>query len=308
MQDLASILQTSPIILTSLCLIIGLLVGSFLNVVIYRLPVMMERGWKKECMEYLQLDQSKDNSKSDSDQQSSAIISSAEEEPFNLSVPLSRCPKCNSAIKPYQNIPVISYLFLQGKCAVCKNPIALRYPLIEAFTGITSVIVAWHFGYGIELPFALLLTWTLIALSFIDIDHQLLPDSITLPLLWLGLFLSLFSIFTNSQSSIIGAIAGYLSLWLVYQGFKLITGKEGMGFGDFKLLALLGAWFGWQYLPLIILLSSLVGAVIGIAMIVLVKKDRNIPIPFGPYLAAAGWLALLWGDQINSLYLNAVGL
>ena len=292
MLEIHNLLQSSPISLISLIAIIGLLVGSFLNVVIYRLPVMMERGWKKECMEYLEID---DDSKEES-------------EPFNLTLPLSRCPKCQWAIKPYQNIPVISYLFLQGKCSNCKIHISLRYPLIEAFSGLTSAIVAWHFGYTIELLFALLLTWSLIALSFIDIDHQLLPDSITLPVLWLGLFLSLFSIYTDTNSSIIGAIAGYLSLWTVFQLFKLATGKEGMGYGDFKLLALLGAWLGWQYLALIILLSSVVGAVIGISMIILVKKDRNTPIPFGPYLAAAGWLALIWGDKINSLYLNSIGL
>jgi len=292
MQDLQSILHSSPILLTSLTLIIGLLVGSFLNVVIYRLPVMMEQGWKKECTEYLELDSEKEQ----------------DEGVFNLIFPLSRCPSCNAAIKPYQNIPVISYCFLKGQCANCKSHISLRYPLIEAFTGLMSAIVAWHFGYSVELLFALLLTWSLITLSFIDIDHQLLPDSITLPMLWLGLFLSLFSIYTDTNSSIIGAIAGYLSLWTVFHLFKLATGKEGMGFGDFKLLALFGAWLGWQYLPIIILLSSLVGAVIGVSMVVLTKKDHNIPIPFGPYLAAAGWLAFIWGEQINSLYLASIGM
>ncbi len=292
MQELNSLLQSSPMLVIAVVSIIGLLIGSFLNVVIYRLPVMMERGWKKECMEYLEIEGEGQD----------------EPEPFNLTFPLSRCPSCGSAIKPYQNIPVISYLFLQGKCANCKAHISLRYPLIEAFTGMTSAVVAWHFGYSVEMGFALLLTWSLIALSFIDIDHQLLPDSINLPVLWLGLFLSLFSIYTNTYSSIIGAIAGYLSLWMVYQLFKLATGKEGMGYGDFKLLALLGAWLGWQYLPLIILLSSLVGAVIGISMILLAKRERSAAIPFGPYLAAAGWLALIWGEQINALYLNSIGL
>ncbi len=252
---------------------------------------MMERGWKKECTEYLELDSNEEDNT-----------------PFNLMVPLSRCPSCNTAIKPYQNIPVISYLFLRGKCAHCKAHISLRYPLIEAFTGIASAIVAWHFGYSVETLFALLLTWSLIALSFIDIDQQLLPDSITLPMLWLGLFLSLFSIYTDTHASIIGAVAGYLSLWTVYQLFKLATGKEGMGFGDFKLLALFGAWLGWQYLPIIILLSSLVGAVIGISMVIFVKKDHNTPIPFGPYLAAAGWLALIWGNDINTAYLSTIGM
>lgn len=291
MDDLFSILQSSPALLISLVFIIGLLIGSFLNVVIYRLPVMMQRGWKKECTEYLELEQPEEDS-----------------EPFNLTLPLSRCPGCNADIKPYQNIPVVSYIFLKGKCANCKTHISLRYPLIESFTGIVSAIVAWHFGYNIEMLFALFLTWSLVALSFIDLDHQLLPDSINFPLLWLGLFLSLFSIFTDSHSSIIGALAGYLTLWTVYQVFKLVTGKEGMGYGDFKLLAVFGAWLGWQYLPVIILLSSLVGAVIGVSMIIFVKKDRNIPIPFGPYLAAAGWIALLWGEKINALYLSSVGM
>jgi leader peptidase (prepilin peptidase)/N-methyltransferase len=291
MEALFSILQSSPLLLTSIIFVIGLMIGSFLNVVIYRLPVMMQRGWKKECLEYLELEQPEDDN-----------------EPFNLTLPLSRCPGCNTAIKPYQNIPVISYLFLKGKCAKCKIHISLRYPLIESFTGIVSAVVAWHFGYSVEMLFALILTWSLVALSFIDIDYQLLPDSINFPLLWLGLFLSLFSIYTDPSSSIIGALAGYLSLWTVYQGFKIVTGKEGMGYGDFKLLAVFGAWLGWQYLPLIILLSSLVGAIIGISMVVFVKKDKNIPIPFGPYLAVAGWIALLWGDKINSLYLNVTGL
>ncbi len=291
MQELHVILQTSPLFVTLLVFTIGLLVGSFLNVVIYRLPEMMKRGWNKECKEYLEIENSDENT-----------------EIFNLSLPLSRCPGCKSEIKPYQNIPVISYLFLKGKCANCKTSISARYPLIEAFTGMASAIVAWHFGYSFELLFALLLTWALVALSFIDIDHQLLPDSITLPVLWLGLFLSLFSLYTDTSSSIIGAIAGYLSLWTVFHLFKWITKKDGMGYGDFKLLALFGAWLGWQYLPLIILLSSLVGAVIGIAMIVFGDKDKNIPIPFGPYLAAAGWLALLCGDKVNTLYLNYAGL
>jgi len=270
--------------------IIGLLVGSFLNVVIYRLPVMLQRSWRKECIEYLQME------------------AENEGEPFNLSLPLSRCPKCQSPIKPYQNIPVISYVFLKGQCAHCKNPISIRYPLIEAFTATLSVLVAWHFGYTVQAGFALLLTWCLIALSFIDIDHQLLPDNITLPMLWLGLLLSLFGLYTDVNASVIGAIAGYMVLWLVYQAFKLATGKEGMGYGDFKLLALFGAWLGWQTLPMIILLSSLVGAVIGIAMIMFAKHDQNKPIPFGPYLAAAGWIALLWGNDLNRLYLTSAGL
>jgi leader peptidase (prepilin peptidase)/N-methyltransferase len=272
--------------------IMGLLVGSFLNVVIYRLPIMMERAWRQECEEFLELD----------------TAQTVEPEPFNLIIPLSRCPHCQAAIRPHQNIPVLSYVCLRGKCANCKGSISIRYPLIEAFTGVCSALVAYHFGYGAALGWALLLTWALIALSFIDIDKQLLPDSITLPFLWLGLVLSLFDVFVDSHNSIIGAAAGYLSLWLVYQLFKFATGKEGMGYGDFKLLALFGAWLGWQYLPLIVLLSSLVGAVIGIAMVLFLGKDRQIPIPFGPYLAAAGWLSLLWGNEMIKGYFSLIGL
>lgn len=287
-----TILSSAPFF-TALCGIIGLLVGSFLNVVIYRLPIMMQRTWRKECTEYLQL---------------AAESEQTEEEAFNLVFPLSRCPGCNAPIKPYQNIPVISYVFLKGKCAACGNPISVRYPIIEALTAIASAAVAWHFGYTPQAGFALLLTWALVALIFIDIDHQLLPDSITLPMLWLGLCLSLFNLYTDAHASIIGAVAGYLALWTVFHLFKLATGKEGMGYGDFKLLALFGAWLGWQYLPVIILLSSLVGAVIGLGMIVFTRHDRNVPIPFGPYLAIAGWIALLWGNSLNRLYLTFAGV
>lgn len=275
------------IVLTS---ILGLMIGSFLNVVIYRLPVMMQNGWRRDCLAYLQMP------------------AEPEGERFDLLWPGSRCPACKTEIRAYQNIPVLSYLWLHGKCGHCAAPISPRYPLIEAFTGLCSALVAWHFGYGWPMLFGLVLTWSLIALSFIDIDHQLLPDSITLPVLWLGLCLSLFSVYTDAHASIIGAVAGYLSLWSVYRLFKLLTGKEGMGFGDFKLLALLGAWLGWQYLPLIIILSSLVGALIGIAMIAFGQRDAGRPIPFGPYLAAAGWLALIWGNDLNRLYLNFAGL
>lgn len=294
MQQL-DILLNSPFMLTSLVGLIGLLVGSFLNVVIYRLPIMMQQNWRRDCTEYLQLD-------------STQTEPQPKQESFNLVLPLSRCPSCLTPIKPYQNIPVISYLFLKGRCATCGNPISSRYPMIEAFTAIASAIVAGHFGYSPQTLFALILTWSLIALSFIDIDHQLLPDNITLPVLWLGLFLSLFGFFTDPYAGIIGTVAGYTSLWAVYQLFKLATGKEGMGYGDFKLLALFGAWLGWQYLPIIILLSSLVGAIIGLSMILIVKRDHNIPIPFGPYLAAAGWIALLWGNNLNQFYLTTAGL
>lgn len=290
MDDL-NYLFGSKALLASIVGLFSLMVGSFLNVVIYRLPVMMQSAWRKDCNDYLGL---------------SSEISTTE--PFNLVFPLSRCPVCKTGIKPHHNIPVISYILLRGKCANCKTSISRRYPIIEAFTAISSALIAWHFGLTPQMGFALLLTWSLIALSFIDIDHHLLPDSITLPMLWLGLFLSVFDLFTDSHASIIGAIAGYLSLWCVYHLFKLLTGKEGMGFGDFKLLALFGAWLGWQYLPIIILLSSLVGAVVGIIMIITSQHDRNKPIPFGPYLATAGWIALLWGPDINRLYLNIAGL
>ena len=287
---LLNTLQNSPAFLISAVFIIGLMVGSFLNVLIYRLPEMMHRSWRRQCLDFLELPAEKSP------------------ETFNLSFPGSHCPNCKTAIKALQNIPILSYLFLRGKCSACGGAISARYPSIEAFTAACSVIIAWRFGYSPALIFALLLTWSLIALSFIDIDRQLLPDSITLPMLWLGLILSLFSIFTDSRASIIGAAAGYLSLWSIYQLFKLTTGKQGMGFGDFKLLALFGAWLGWQYLPLIILLSSLAGLVISGSMIILKKHDARQPIPFGPYLAAAGWLALIWGNDLNSFYLQTVGL
>lgn len=284
-MTILSLLQSSPTLFICLIALLGLLVGSFLNVVIYRLPIMMERDWQSQCDEL--------NGKE-----------SQASEPFTLSTPPSRCPHCNHAISALENIPIISYVLLGGKCKQCKAGIAIRYPLIEALTGLLSGIVAWQFGFDWACLGALLLTWSLIALTFIDVDHQLLPDSITLPLLWLGITFNLFTVYTDLQSSVIGAMAGYLSLWLVFQGFKLATGKEGMGFGDFKLLAALGAWLGWALLPSIILLSSLVGAIVGITLIVLRQHQRDIPIPFGPYLAAAGWLALVWGNDINNTYIN----
>jgi len=291
MQALTSLL-TTPYLLISLSALIGLLVGSFLNVVIYRLPIMMQLSWRKECADYLQIE----------------LDEAKPSEPFNLAMPLSRCPDCKTAIKPYENIPVISYIFLRGRCANCNKPIPIRYPLIEVLTAISSAVITYHFGDNTQTLFALPLTWALIAICFIDIDHQLLPDSITLPLLWLGLFLSLFGIYTDSQASIIGAIGGYGILWSVYQLFKLATGKEGMGYGDFKLLAVFGAWLGWKYLMVIILLSSLVGAIIGILLIIFANHHHNKPIPFGPYLASAGWIALLWGNELNQLYLTYTGL
>ncbi len=288
-------LLSQPVFYLTFVGIAGLMVGSFLNVVIYRLPIMMQREWRKDCVEYLSLD-------------AATYQNPAEAEPFNLLLPPSRCPQCQAPIKPHQNIPVLSYLLLKGRCANCDAAIPARYPAIEAFTGLLSVIVAWHFGFTGHTVLGLLLTWSLIALSFIDIDHQLLPDSITLPLTWLGLLLSLSNWFTDAHASIIGAVAGYLFLWGVYHVFKLTTGKEGMGFGDFKLLALFGAWLGWQYLPQIVLMSTLAGALLGTAMIVFGNQERSKPIPFGPYLAIAGWIALLWGQQINQLYVAISGL
>jgi leader peptidase (prepilin peptidase)/N-methyltransferase len=286
-EPLLSLLEANAPLFAAVCALFGLIVGSFLNVVIYRLPVMMQRSWDSQCQELLELEQTA-------------------HEPFNLVTPGSRCPHCGNHIGALENIPVLSYLLQRGRCKHCREPISIRYPLIELFTAVLSGITAWHFGFGWPAAFAVLLTWALIAMSFIDIDHQLLPDDITLPFLWLGLLLSLFGLYADMPSAIIGTVAGYLSLWLVYHTFKLITGKEGMGYGDFKLFALFGAWLGWQALPLILLLSSLVGAIIGIAMILLLGRDRLQPIPFGPYLAAAGWIAMLWGNDITQAYLQSI--
>ncbi len=279
--------------------LIGFTVGSFLNVVIHRLPRMMEKQWHRDCQELLANMQS---------EQTERNAQTGDEAPYTLSRPASHCPHCGHPIRAWENIPVISWLFLKGRCSACHNPISLRYPLVEAVTGALSFVVAYHFGFTWAVFAALVLTWALIALSMIDFDVQLLPDNITLPFLWLGLLINLGGLFTDPRSAIIGAAAGYLSLWSVYQLFKRLTGKEGMGYGDFKLLALLGAWFGWQYLPQIILLSALVGAVVGILLIVVRGRDRNIPIPFGPYLAAAGWISMMWGDRINQAYLHWSGL
>lgn len=283
-------LQQTPAAFLAAVGVLGLLMGSFLNVVILRLPRMLEREWRSQCQELL------------------GASAPVPDQHFDLLWPPSACPHCQRRIRPWENIPLLSYLLLRGRCRGCGGRISLRYPLIEALTAVLSVYVAWHFGFGAQALTALALTWGLIALSVIDLDHQLLPDNLTLPLLWLGLLLSLGEVFVDPRASIIGAVAGYLSLWLVYHGFRLLTGKEGMGYGDFKLLAMLGAWLGWQALPVIILLSSLVGALVGITMILLLGRDRNIPIPFGPYLAAAGWLALLWGDRLTDAYLRMTGL
>ncbi len=269
--------------------VVGLCVGSFLNVVIHRLPLMMQRQWRAECAELEGRE-------------------APPAEPLNLVEPRSRCPSCGAPIKAWQNIPVVSWIALRGRCAACQAPISMRYPGVEILAGALSVLLAWRFGYSPALVAALLFVWALIALAFIDLDTQLLPDDITLPLLWLGLIANLFDTFVDLRSAVLGAAGGYLILWSVYWGFRLLAKKEGMGFGDFKLLAAIGAWLGWQALPVTILLSSLVGAVVGITLILIRGRDRNVPIPFGPYIAAAGWLALLWGEDITQAYLRFAGL
>ncbi|PCK09160.1 MAG: prepilin peptidase [Alteromonadaceae bacterium] len=274
-------------------LVLGLLVGSFLNVVIYRLPQIMMADWRNECRVFLA-------------EKAGEEVKEEEQEVFNLSLPRSHCPKCKAMVKAWQNIPIISYIILRGRCHHCGVHISLRYPIIELISGLLSLFIAAYFGYSLELGLALVFTWSLIALTMIDIDHQLLPDDIVMPLMWLGLLVNTQGIFASPIDAIYGAAAGFLTLWAIYWAFKLLTKKEGMGRGDFKLLAALGAWMGWQLLPMVILLSSIVGAVIGIAGILIYGKDKNIPIPFGPYLAIAGWIAFFWGEDITSLYLQVM--
>jgi len=299
------VLQESPALLVGSAFLLSLLIGSFLNVVIHRLPVMLDRQWRAQAREMLL------------DPASPAPATEREPEPerYNLVVPRSACPHCGAPIRAHQNIPVVSYLLLGGKCASCRAKISPRYPIVELTTAILSAAVVWRFGFGWQSVAALFLTWALVALTVIDFDHQILPDIITLPLLWLGLLASLawhpgllMPIPTDPHSAILGAAGGYLLLWSVYWAFKLLTGKEGMGYGDFKLFGALGAWMGWQMLPLVLLFSAFTGAVVGIALIVARGRDRNIPIPFGPYLAAAGWIALMWGPQIVDGYLTLTGL
>ncbi|MBA3022598.1 MAG: A24 family peptidase [Gammaproteobacteria bacterium] len=281
------LLQDNPALFVTVCGLLGLMVGSFLNVVIHRLPKMMEREWHAQCAEL----------------SGESIPESA---PYNLIVPRSACPHCQHAIGAMENIPVLSYLMLRGRCKGCGAHISARYPIVEILSGILSAYAAWHFGFSLAAGAALIMIWALIALTFIDFDTQLLPDAITLPLLWLGLLLNINDTFTSLTNAVVGAVAGYLVLWSVYWLFKLVTGKEGMGYGDFKLLAAIGAWLGWTMLPLTILLSSLVGAVVGIALIVIAKQGRNIPIPFGPYLAGGGLIALFWGQPLTQSYLQVL--
>lgn len=288
-ENLSLLHSAHPLVGLGLAFIFGALIGSFLNVVIYRLPVMMQRDWKTQAKQILEVEEQV-----------------AENEPaFNLVVPNSRCPSCERAIKPWENIPILSFLLLKGKCAGCDQSISARYPLIEFATALLSALVVYQFGLNQTAILICLFTYALIALSMIDYDTQLLPDDITLPLLWAGLIVNYFGFITTLENALWGAILGYLSLWSVYQGFKLVTGKEGMGFGDFKLLAALGAWLGWQILPLVIILSSLAGAIIG-GSLILFGRDKSQPIPFGPYLAIAGWIAMLWGEQITFAYLRFV--
>jgi leader peptidase (prepilin peptidase) / N-methyltransferase len=373
MTELAELLADAPWLLATVVFVLGLLVGSFLNVVIHRLPIMMEQEWKAQAQEILRegpadtspgetthVSHATDTAEATTTQalmassadQHSEILDDAvlagvvdvepdpvtsevidleiavtenappdlapappTEERYNLVVPRSRCPKCNAEITALQNIPVFSWLFLGGRCANCQAPISVRYPIVEFVTALLSAAVALRFGWHWQTLFALVFTWALVALTVIDIDHTLLPDAITIPLLWLGLLLSVFwhaglapPAPVDPVSAILGAVAGYLILWSVYWVFKLATGKEGMGYGDFKLLGALGAWMGWQMLPLVLLLSAATGAIVGIGLIVLRGRDRNLPMPFGPYLAVAGWVALMWGPEIAGGYLSYTGL
>jgi leader peptidase (prepilin peptidase)/N-methyltransferase len=283
LTSLSELFAAQPSFLYLLLAVLGLVVGSFLNVVILRLPAMMQQEWSRDCRQLLELEDGADSG----------------EESLSLSFPGSHCPHCNTPIKPWQNIPVLSFALLRGRCAQCKTPISWRYPLVELTSAALTVSVGIYFGWGLTLLAYLLLTWALLALTVIDIDTQLLPDDITLPLLWAGLLFNLFVGPVPLQDAVVGAAAGYLLLWSIYWLFKFATGKEGMGYGDFKLLAALGAWLGWQSLPMVILLSSAVGAALGILIIMARGQDRSTPLPFGPYLATAGWIALLWGDKIS---------
>ncbi|QSX29750.1 prepilin peptidase [Shewanella cyperi] len=301
MNNIIDVFSQSPWLFVVVSFIFAACIGSFLNVVIHRFPVMLKREWQQECNQYL------------SEYHPALVAKVGEAElqkpidnypsKYNLIIPASRCPKCHSSIKAWHNLPILGWMLLKGKCANCQTPISVRYPIVEALTGITVATLAWHFGPSWQFLLAALLTFGLIAMAGIDLDEMLLPDQITLPWLWLGLLANLNHQFVGIEDALIGAMAGYLSLWSVYWLFKILTGKEGMGYGDFKLMALFGAWLGWQMLPLIILLSSLVGALVGITMMLSKKLSRENPIPFGPYIAAAGWIALIWGQDIVDWYL-----
>jgi leader peptidase (prepilin peptidase)/N-methyltransferase len=302
MSAVIELLASSAWFYIGTCFVLGLAVGSFLNVVIYRLPVMLERQWREQCAEIGGADSA------------ATIAAAARSEPFNLVVPRSRCPACRAPISAWQNIPLLSWLYLRGRCASCGVSISARYPFVELLTGVLTAAVAWKFGFHWPALGAMVLTWFLVALAFIDIDHQLLPDTLTLPLLWLGLTASLWvpigagaAVPADTRASVIGAVAGYVSLWSVYHLFRLVTGKEGMGYGDFKLLAALGAWLGWQMLLPITLIAAAVGAVTGIALLSARGQHRSTPIAFGPFLAAAGWLILMFGQRLVGTWLGAFG-
>ena len=280
-----ALLESTPWLYITTCVLLGLCVGSFLNVVIHRLPKIMETRWRAECAEL-----------------NGQELPTPER--YNLVVPRSRCPSCGHAIGVFENIPLLSYIALAGKCSACRARISPRYPVVEALTGALTGYIAWHFGFTFAAAAAMYFTWTMIALAFIDLDTFYLPDDLTLPLVWAGLIFSLAGGYTDLSSAVIGAAGGYLSLWLVFWLFKLVTGKEGMGYGDFKLLAAIGAWLGWKMLPLVILLSSFAGAIVGIALIILARRGRNVPIPFGPYLAIAGLTALFHGEALTRRYLD----
>lgn len=287
-MNLWTFLADQPGFFLASAAVLGLLVGSFLNVLVHRLPVMLERQWQNEAREVL------------------GMPVEAHER-FDLCLPASHCPSCGHRIRAWENIPVVSYLALRGRCSACKGRISLRYPLVELACAGLSLVVAWHFGVSVQTLLALVLTWCLLALSLIDAEHQLLPDVLVLPTLWLGLVVNAFGVFVPLADALWGAVVGYLSLWSVYWLFRLVTGKEGLGYGDFKLLALLGAWGGWQVLPLTLLLSSVVGAVIGLCLLRLRKASLGATMPFGPYLAIAGWIAWLWGDEIYASYMQLLG-
>ena len=289
-MPLNEILTLYPLAFVGIALIVGLLDGSFLNVVVWRLPKMLAREWRLQAYEIL------------------GLPGETPLPTYNLMLPHSQCPHCGHRIRAWENIPLLSYVFLRGRCASCATPISKRYPLTELACGLLSAFIAWHFGFGGQAVMVLVLTWGLLAMSLIDAEHQLLPDVLVLPLLWLGLIVNSFELFVPLTEALWGAIAGYMALWSVFWLFKLITGKDGIGHGDFKLLAMLGAWGGWQILPLTILLSSLVGAFIGVILLSLRNAKTSTPIPFGPYLAIAGWIALLWGGQITDFYWQFVGL
>ncbi|MBJ2127729.1 prepilin peptidase [Alteromonas sp. IB21] len=305
MDAIITLSQLYPAIFYCLVFFVSIMVGSFLNVVIYRLPIMMERSWQQEYESYFS-DSGAKNGENKNASISTDSKPTSSTKTFNLVKPDSTCPSCGHKIRAWENIPVISYLFLKGKCAKCKTGISIRYPLVELFTALACTLAAYQFGVTSQALWAVAFTYVLVALLFIDLDKMLLPDQLTLPLLWLGLLLSTQNIFVGTTDAIIGAAAGYLSLWSVYWLFKLVTGKEGMGYGDFKLLAALGAFTGWQGLPIIILLSSLVGAIAGILIMIIQNKGKSLAIPFGPYLAVAGWLTLLFKNEIITTYLDYV--